>query len=124
EAEWSIMRTHPEIGHRIVSAVPFMAEAADIVLAHEERFDGSGYPRALAREAIPRSARLFAVIDTLDAMTSDRPYRRALPFETARTEIQRKGGTQFDPVAVDAFLAEEGTLREMVEMKCNATKAP
>lgn len=116
--EWGIMRTHPEIGHRILASVPFMAEAAEIVLCHEERFDGSGYPRGLADAAIPLAARLFAVIDTLDAMTSDRPYRKGLSFDAAQAEILRLAGTQFDPLAVEAFSAEEKTLREMVAMKC------
>lgn len=119
-AEWEIMRRHPEIGHRILAGAPFMAEAAEIVLAHEERFDGSGYPRGLGGAAISLWARLFAVIDTLDAMTSDRPYRRGLSFDAARAEILRMSGTQFDPVAVDAFLAEEAILRGMVEIKCGA----
>ena len=112
------MRTHPEKGHRIVSQIPDMKEAAEIVLSHEERFDGSGYPRGLRGEQISLGARLFAVIDTLDAITSDRPYRKANTFDDARDEIVRMSGTQFDPVAVQAFLAEETTLREMVDAKC------
>ena len=118
EDEWAIMRTHPEIGQRILAAVPFMAEAAEIVLSHEERFDGAGYPRGLAGDAIPLWAKLFAVIDTLDAMTSDRPYRKGLSFDAAKEEILRLAGTQFDPLAVEAFSAEEKTLREMVAVKC------
>lgn len=118
EDEWAVMRTHPEIGQRILATVPFMAEAAEIVLSHEERFDGSGYPRGLAGDAIPLWARLFAVIDTLDAITSDRAYRNGLPFDTAKAEILRLSGVQFDPVAVEAFVAEEAELREMVELKC------
>ncbi|MBI5936692.1 MAG: HD-GYP domain-containing protein [Betaproteobacteria bacterium] len=118
DAEWRIMRTHPVIGHRILSAAPFMALAAEIALCHEERFDGSGYPRGLRGEAIPMWARLFAVIDTLDAMTSDRPYRKGMSFDTAQAEIRRMAGSQFDPVAVAAFMAEEPTLREMVALKC------
>lgn len=118
EDEWAVMRTHPEIGQRILAAVPFMAEAAEIVLSHEERFDGAGYPRGLAGDAIPLWARLFAVIDTLDAITSDRSYRKGLPFDTAKAEILRLSGKQFDPVAVEAFIAEEAELREMVELKC------
>ncbi|PIR09699.1 MAG: response regulator [Gallionellaceae bacterium CG11_big_fil_rev_8_21_14_0_20_60_62] len=118
EDEWREMRTHPEKGHRIVSKIPGMSEAAEIVLSHEERFDGNGYPRGLKGGQISFGARLFAVIDTLDAMTSDRPYRKALPFDQARAEIIRMSGTQFDPVAVQAFLAEEATLREMVAVKC------
>jgi len=109
---------HPEKGHRIVSQIPEMAEAAEIVYSHEERFDGSGYPRGLRGEQICLGARLFAVIDTLDAITSDRPYRKALSFDQARAEIIKMSGTQFDPLAVQAFLAEEATLREMVAEKC------
>ena len=118
EEEWREMRTHPEKGYRIVSKIPGMAEAAGIVLSHEERFDGTGYPRGLHGEQICLGARLFALIDTLDAITSKRPYREASSFEQARDEIVRMSATQFDPAAVQAFLAEEATLREMVETKC------
>jgi HD-GYP domain-containing protein (c-di-GMP phosphodiesterase class II) len=116
--EWQEMRTHPEKGYRIVSKIPGMAKAAEIVLSHEERFDGSGYPRGLHGEQICLGARLFALIDTLDAITSKRPYREASSFEQARDEIVRMSAIQFDPVAVQAFLAEGTTLREMVEAKC------
>jgi len=118
EAEWTVMRRHAEDGYRIVSRLPGMETAAAIVLSHEERFDGSGYPQALRGAAIPFGARLFAVIDTLDAMTSDRPYRRGLPFDAARAEILRLAGSQFDPAAVDALIAEDAVVRQMVEMKC------
>lgn len=118
EDEWREMRTHPEKGYRIVSQIPGMAEAMEIVLSHEERFDGSGYPRGLRGQQIPLGARLFTVIDTLDAMTSDRPYRQATSFDHARDEIVSMSGSQFDPVAVQAFLAEESALREMVAAKC------
>lgn len=121
EGEQEVMRTHPEKGHAILAGIPFLQEAAQIVLCHEERFDGTGYPRRLAGEAIPFGARLFAVIDTLDAMTSDRPYRNGLPFEAAKTEIQSLARTQFDPAAVDALIEEERVLREMVAAKCAAT---
>src|SRR3990172_7535719 len=121
EDEWLEMRTHPEKGHRIVAQIPGMEEAAEIVLSHEEHFDGSGYPRGIKGEQISLGARLFAVIDTLDAMTSDRSYRKALSFDQARAEIVKMSGTQFDPVAVQAFLAEEAALREMVEAKCMQT---
>ena len=120
EAEWRVMRTHPAIGKRILAAMPGMAPAADIVFAHEERFDGKGYPRGIAGAAIPLWARLFAVIDTLDAMTSDRPYRRALSYDAAKAAILAGAGTQFDPAAVEAFMAEETTLRAMVAAKCEA----
>lgn len=118
EDEWKEMRTHPEKGHRIVAQIPGMEQAAEIVLSHEERFDGTGYPRGLRGEQICLGARLFAVIDTLDAITSDRPYRKAGSFEQACDEIVKLSGTQFDPLAVQAFLAEEAALREMVEAKC------
>lgn len=118
EMEWIEMRRHPEIGYNLLKPVPFLAVAAEMVLTHEERYDGTGYPRSLKGEAIPLEARLFAVIDTLDAMTSDRPYRRGLSFDVAKTEILHMSGTQFDPKAVEAFLAEEPTIREMVDLKC------
>lgn len=121
ENEWLVMRTHPEKGHRIVAQIPGMEQAAEIVFSHEERFDGTGYPRGLKGEQISLGARLFALIDTLDAMTSDRSYRKALSFDQARAEIVKMSGTQFDPVAVQAFLAEETTLREMVAAKCEQT---
>ena len=118
EEEWREMRTHPEKGHRIVSQVPGMEQAAEIVLSHEERYDGTGYPRGLKGEQLTLGTRLFALIDTLDAMTSDRPYRKALSFDQAKAEIVKMSGTQFDPLAVQAFMAEQTTLREMVEDKC------
>lgn len=113
DAEWMIMRQHPEHGSRLLENIPFFSLAGQIVLCHEERFDGSGYPRALKGDAIPLAARLFAVIDTLDAMTFDRPYRKCLPFDAAKAEIVRMSGSQFDPVAVQTFLKEEKLLREM-----------
>jgi putative nucleotidyltransferase with HDIG domain len=121
--ERQVMQAHPESGYRIVSQVEGLAEAAAIVYSHEERYDGTGYPRRLAGDAIPLGARLFAVIDTLDAMTSDRPYRRALPFDDARAEIVRMSGSQFDPLAVRAFLSEEPTLREMARLKITVPTA-
>lgn len=121
--EWQTMRRHPEIGHRILAAAPHFLEAAQIVLAHEERFDGSGYPYGLMGADIPFAARLFAVIDTLDAITSDRPYRAGLSFDAARAEIEGMSGTQFDPIAVKAFVSEEATLREMVALKCGDAAA-
>lgn len=124
EDEWLVMRTHPEKGYRIVAQIPGMKDAAEIIFSHEERFDGSGYPRGLRGEQICLGARLFAVIDTLDAITSDRPYRKGGSFEQARDEIVSLSGMQFDPLAVQAFLAEEATLREMVEAKCMQSHDP
>lgn len=122
--EWDLMKGHPEAGRRILAPLPALDEAARIVLCHEERFDGSGYPAGLAGEEIPLGARLFALIDTLDAMTNDRPYRRGASFEEAMSEILRLGGTQFDPRAVEAFVQEEDTLRDMVAVKCALAAAP
>src|SRR5258705_5428000 len=99
------MRRHPEIGYRILSGIKFLEPSLPIVIAHQERFDGSGYPRGLKGEEIPLGARIFAVVDTLDAMTSDRPYRAALGYETAREEIIRNSGVQFDPRVVEDFLS-------------------
>jgi hypothetical protein len=103
--EWGVMKTHPWIGYNLVSRIPLLASVAEILLTHHERYDGAGYPRGLKGEEIPLGARIFAVADTLDAMTSDRPYRKALPFSSAREEITRESGHQFDPQVVEAFLA-------------------
>lgn len=124
DVEWTEMRTHPEKGYRIVSQIPGMEQAAKIILSYEECYDGTGYPRGLKGEQLTLGTRLFAVIDTLDAMTSDRTYRKALSFEKAKAEIIKMSGTQFDPLAVQAFLAEETTLREMVEAKCFLATIP
>ena len=102
--EKKIMRTHCEVGYNMLIRIPFLRDAAEIVLAHQEFFDGSGYPRALKGEQIPLGARIFTIADSLDAMISDRPYRRALPMSHAREEIKRCSGTQFDPQVVDVFM--------------------
>jgi putative nucleotidyltransferase with HDIG domain len=102
--ERDIMRRHCEIGYTMVTRIPFLKEAAEIVLAHQEYFDGTGYPRGLRGEEIPLGARIFAVADALDAMISDRPYRKALPMSHARAEIERCAGSQFDPNVVTVFL--------------------
>ncbi|HEX9427199.1 MAG TPA: HD domain-containing phosphohydrolase, partial [Candidatus Polarisedimenticolia bacterium] len=104
QEEWVEMRKHPEIGYRILQGINFLEEARLVVLSHQERYDGKGYPRNLSGKEIPLGARIFSVVDTLDAMTSDRCYRKALSFDTAREEIIRYRGTQFDPEVVDAFL--------------------
>ncbi len=103
EAEQALMRRHPVIGYEIVRGIDFLAEAAQIVRHHHERWDGSGYPDGLAGEEIPLAARIFAVVDTLDAMTTDRPYRPGSPLGQARVEIRGMAGTQFDPAVVDAL---------------------
>ena len=108
--ERDIMRTHCEIGYNMVTRIPFLREAAEIVLSHQEFFDGTGYPRGLRAEEIPLGARIFAVADALDAMISDRPYRKALPISYAQEEIQRCSGTQFDPKVVEVFVKMQSSL--------------
>jgi len=103
--EVAIMREHSYHGYQIVRKIPFLQEASEIVYAHQERFDGTGYPRGLKGEQIPPGARMFAVADTLDAITSDRPYRPAQTLTAAREEIQRWAGRQFDPEVVKMFLS-------------------
>ena len=101
--EKQIMRKHCEIGYNMLIRIPFLRDAAEIVLAHQEFYDGSGYPRGLKSEQIPLGARIFTIADSLDAMISDRPYRKALPMAHAREEIRRCAGTQFDPKVVEVF---------------------
>jgi response regulator RpfG family c-di-GMP phosphodiesterase len=103
-SEWVEMRRHPEIGFSIIKNIPFLRTPAEIVLSHQERFDGGGYPRGLKGDEIHVGARIFAVADTIDAITSDRPYRRGAPYKAARDEIQRCSGTQFDPKVVEALV--------------------
>ena len=101
----AVMHQHCEKGYKITRKVPFLAEAAEIVYSHHERYDGTGYPRGLKREEIPLGARIVAVANTLDAVTSDLPNRAAQSLAAAREEIQRGSGTQFDPRIVKTFLA-------------------
>jgi putative nucleotidyltransferase with HDIG domain len=101
--EFQVMKTHPEKGYRILENIRFLEPAREIVLAHQEKYDGTGYPKGKKGDEIPLGARIFAVADTYDAMTSDRPYRRALPHERARQELIQFSGTQFDPAVVEAF---------------------
>jgi cyclic di-GMP phosphodiesterase len=103
-SEIEIMKEHCYLGYKLVSKIPVLREAAQIVYAHQERFDGTGYPRGLKGEEIPLGARIFSVADTLDAITSDRVYRPAQSLTAARAEIKRCSGTQFDPEVVAAFL--------------------
>jgi response regulator RpfG family c-di-GMP phosphodiesterase len=116
--EWKEMRRHPDIGFDMIKAIPFLSIPAEIVLSHQEKFDGSGYPRRLAGQDIHIGARIFAVADTLDAMTSDRPYRKGGTFANAIAEIQRCSRTQFDPEVVAAFcdIGEAGLQRVRDEM--------
>jgi putative nucleotidyltransferase with HDIG domain len=105
QEERDIMREHCFRGYQMLRKIPFLSEAAEIVYAHQEKYDGTGYPRGLKGEQIPLGARIFAVADTLDAIRSDRVYRPAQPLSAAREEIQRFSGKQFDPEVVKTFLA-------------------
>jgi len=118
--ETSIMREHSYRGYQIVRKIPFLGEAAEIVYSHQEKYDGTGYPRGLKGEQIPLGARLFAVADTLDAITSDRPYRRAQSVTAARAEIAKFAGSQFDPEVVRIFLAMPDTIWEDLRKEINA----
>jgi HD-GYP domain-containing protein (c-di-GMP phosphodiesterase class II) len=116
-AERLVMDTHPTVGHRIVGQAGFSPLVAEIVLTHHERWDGLGYPNGLRGEQIPLATRVFAVADSLDAMTDDRPYRAGMSLEDAVEEVQRHSGTQFDPVAVDALLAlDRARVRQLLQL--------
>lgn len=109
--EQRIMQKHPEIGFGIVNHIGYLKKAAEIIHSHHEHFDGSGYPRGLKGDEIVLGARIFAICDTLDALTVERPYRRALSFEEAKSYIFQTAGKQFDPFVVDAFIRAEEDLK-------------
>ena len=112
DEEWATMKRHCEIGHQMLRGFEFLRDALAVVLHHHEHFDGSGYPFGLAGDTIPFSARIFAVVDAFDAMTSDRPYRPPLHPEEAKHELARCAARQFDPHVVDAFLElQESSVR-------------
>jgi response regulator RpfG family c-di-GMP phosphodiesterase len=102
--EMEIVKAHPLMGFRMISSIDFLKSATDVVLYHHERYDGSGYPYGLKGQDIPLAARIFAAIDALDAITSDRPYRKAQPFSAVVEELKRGAGKQFDPDIVERFL--------------------
>ena len=104
DEEWKIMRSHPEIGERMLQGIDFLAPALPTIRHHHERWDGTGYPDKIAGESIPIGARIVAVCDAFDAMTSDRPYRAALPLDAALEELQKNAGTHFDPQCVDVLV--------------------
>jgi putative nucleotidyltransferase with HDIG domain len=114
QAEWAQIHKHPEIGYWILNGIQPLRNAAEIVLCHHEHYDGRGYPRNLKGAEIPLGARIFSVVDSLDAMTSDRPYHRGKSYEEARNEIMRNSGTQFDPSVVQCFLAVPPTVWEEI----------
>jgi putative nucleotidyltransferase with HDIG domain len=120
EEEIMIMREHCARGYHMLKKIPFLAEASEIVYAHQEKYDGTGYPRGLVGDEIPIGARLFAVADTLDAITSDRPYRAAQTVAAARDEIMRFSGTQFDPKVVEIFLSMPDSIWEDLRREINS----
>ena len=105
EEETRLMREHSYLGYRMLRKIPYLVDASEIVYSHQERWDGSGYPRGLKGVEIPLGARIFAIADTMDAITSDRPYRPARSMEAAREEIRLWSGRQFDPEIADVFLS-------------------
>jgi ribonuclease P protein subunit RPR2 len=125
--EMEVMRRHPVTGFEIVSHIDFLeGNAQRIVRFHHERWDGAGYPDAIRGRDIPLAARIFTVADTLDAITSDRPYRRGVSIAAAREEIERGAGTQFDPQAVEALMAVPDDVLERIrtETVLTSTAAP
>jgi len=123
DEERDVVRRHPDLGASLLQRIPFLAGAREIVESHHEKFDGSGYPKGLKGEEIPIGARIFAVADVFDALTTDRPYRAALPYRSAADMIARESAVHFDPEAVKAFMKipfrvlEETALRYGVVLK-------
>jgi len=117
EQEWQVMRQHPVYAYEWLSSIAFLQPALAIPHYHHERWDGKGYPCGLRGTDIPLAARIFAVVDMWDAMTNDRPYRRALPLEEARRRLHEAAGTQLDPQIVPVFLALEPTLNVAVQQE-------
>jgi putative nucleotidyltransferase with HDIG domain len=122
--EWVAMKKHPLVGEQILSHVPFLAPAAVIVRHHHESYNGGGYPDGLAGDAIPLGSRVFAFADTMDAMTSDRPYRKAAGFEAVHQEILRCRGAQFDPHIADTFLTIPTQRWKELRAECELLSSP
>jgi putative nucleotidyltransferase with HDIG domain len=122
--ETRIMQEHAYRGYQMLKKIPFLAEAAEIVYSHQERFDGTGYPRRLKGEEIPLGSRIFAVADTLDAITSDRPYRPAQTLQAAKEEIERWKDRQFDPEVVKVFLEMPDKIWEDLRREIDAQPYP
>jgi putative nucleotidyltransferase with HDIG domain len=119
-AEWQKIKLHPVLGYGLIKEIKLVKEVGHVILYHHERYDGSGYPKGLKKEAIPLEARMFALADALDAITSHRPYRKERDFKTAKKEIQENRRSQFDPGVVDAFCSVR--LGEWEKIRYETTK--
>lgn len=122
--EWEVIKRHPAMGYGLVRDVKLVPEVGNIILCHHERFDGTGYPKGLKGEAIPHEARIFAVADTLDAVTSHRPYRAPRDFRVARRELTGHAGSQFDPRIVDAFCGLDLAVWEKIRFETTRILPP
>jgi putative nucleotidyltransferase with HDIG domain len=122
--ETEIMKEHAYLGYKIVSKIPFLAEAAEIVYSHQEKYDGTGYPRGLKEDQIPLGSRIFSIADTLDAMTMTRPYRAAQSFQAARDEIKAWSGRQFDPGIVEVYLEMPDSIWEGLRNDISGSNPP
>jgi HD-GYP domain-containing protein (c-di-GMP phosphodiesterase class II) len=120
EVEWTVMKKHPLLGYGMLKSSPLLEDVAPIVLSHHEWYDGTGYPHGLSGEEIPIGARICAVVDMLDALTANRPYRRPVSFSTACECIWLEGGTHFDPLVVKAFLTIQSY--QWQELQCSAER--
>jgi len=122
--EWDVIRRHPALGYGLVRDVKLVREVGDIILCHHEHYDGSGYPKGLKGEKIPFEARIFAVADTLDAVTSHRPYRAPRDFGAARRELEQNAGRQFDPKVVDVFCGLDLAVWEKIRFETTRLLPP
>ena len=122
--EWDVIRRHPALGYGLVRDVKLVPEVGNIILCHHERYDGTGYPKGLKGEAIPFEARVFAVADTIDAVTSHRPYRAPRDFRAARRELETNAGGQFDPAVVDVFRGMDLAVWEKIRFETTRLMPP
>ena len=122
--EWEVIRRHPALGYGLVRDVKLVREVGNIILYHHEKYDGTGYPKRLKGDAIPLEARVFAVADTLDAVTSHRPYRAPRDFRTARRELVGNAGAQFDPKVVDVFCGMDLAVWEKIRFETTRLLPP
>jgi len=122
--EWDVIKRHPALGYGLVRDVKLVPEVGHIILCHHEHYDGTGYPKGLKGEAIPFEARIFAVADTLDAVTSHRPYRAPRDFQAARRELEENAGRQFDPKVVDVFCGMDLHVWEKIRFETTRLMPP